>query len=54
MTAAIAGVRAALDLATQGTGQVHAKDGRDVVTDADVAVEDHLRQLLTGCCSPGR
>lgn len=30
-----------------GRGEVHAKIGRDVVTDTDVAVEDHLRQSLT-------
>jgi myo-inositol-1(or 4)-monophosphatase len=42
--AAIAGVRAALALAAQGTGDVHAKTGRDVVTDADVAVEDQIQR----------
>lgn len=46
--AAIAEVRAALSLARQGTGDVHAKIGRDVVTDTDVAVEDELRRSLTG------
>ncbi|MGH8988297.1 MAG: inositol monophosphatase family protein [Acidimicrobiales bacterium] len=47
-TAAVAAVREALMLAARGTGAVHPKEGRDVVTDADVAVEDHLRQRLTG------
>ena len=46
-TAAVAEVRAALSLAAQGTGGVHAKVGRDVVTDTDIAVEDRLRQSLT-------
>lgn len=45
-TAAIAGVHEALELAGRGTGEVHAKAGRDVVTDTDVAVEDHLRDSL--------
>jgi myo-inositol-1(or 4)-monophosphatase len=47
-TAAISAVREALRLAALGTGEVHAKVGRDVVTDTDVAVEDRLRQLLGG------
>jgi myo-inositol-1(or 4)-monophosphatase len=47
-TAAISAVREGLHLATRGTGEVHAKVGRDVVTDTDIAVEDHLRELLTG------
>ncbi len=47
-TAAISAVREALHLAALGTGEVHAKVGRDVVTDTDIAVEDRLRQLLAG------
>ena len=47
-TAAISAVREVLHLAALGTGEVHAKVGRDVVTDTDVAVEDRLRQLLAG------
>lgn len=43
---AVAAVREALDIARLGTGVVHAKVGRDVVTDTDLAVEDHLRQAL--------
>ncbi len=43
---AVAGVREALSLAERGTGTVHAKVGRDVVTDTDVAVEDRLRCSL--------
>jgi myo-inositol-1(or 4)-monophosphatase len=46
-TRAIAAVRDALDLARRGTGDVHAKVGRDVVTDADLAIEDQLRRTLT-------
>lgn len=45
-TAALAAVRAALERARDGTGDVHAKLGRDVVTDTDVAVEDQLRDAL--------
>ena len=45
--AAISGVRAAIELARRGTGEVHAKIGRDVVTDTDVLVEDHLRRSLS-------
>lgn len=37
----------ALALAGRGRGAVRAKDGRDVVTDADVAVEDLIRTRLT-------
>jgi len=44
---AVTAVREALDIARLGTGGVHAKIGRDVVTDADIAVEDHLRRALT-------
>lgn len=50
-TAAIPAVREALHLATRGTGEVHAKVGRDVVTDTDIAVEDRLRELLSGAAS---
>ena len=50
-TAAISAVREALQLAALGTGEVHAKVGRDVVTDTDVVVEDRLRQLLAGAGS---
>jgi myo-inositol-1(or 4)-monophosphatase len=45
--AAVAAIREALDIARLGTGEVHVKVGRDVVTDTDVAVEDHLRRALT-------
>jgi myo-inositol-1(or 4)-monophosphatase len=45
--AAVDAVREALDVARLGTGEVHVKVGRDVVTDTDVAVEDHLRRTLT-------
>jgi len=44
--AAISAVRDALELAANGTGDVHAKLGRDVVTDTDVAVEDQLRHAI--------
>jgi len=44
---AIAAVRESLDIAKRGTGRVHAKIGRDVVTDTDIAVEDHLRDSLS-------
>ncbi|MGH8979503.1 MAG: inositol monophosphatase family protein [Acidimicrobiales bacterium] len=44
--AAISAVKEALRLARLGAGDVHAKVGRDVVTDADVAVEDQLRDAL--------
>ncbi len=44
--AAISLVRDALELAARGTGGVHAKLGRDVVTDTDVAVEDQLRRAI--------
>jgi myo-inositol-1(or 4)-monophosphatase len=47
-TAAIAGVQTALRLARGGPEEVRTKVGRDVVTDTDFAVEDHLRQSLTG------
>jgi myo-inositol-1(or 4)-monophosphatase len=40
-------IREALEIARLGTGGVHAKVGRDVVTDTDIAVEDHLRRALT-------
>ena len=45
--AAVAAIQQALDIARLGTGGVHAKVGRDVVTDTDVAIEDHLRRALT-------
>ncbi|HET9061208.1 MAG TPA: inositol monophosphatase [Acidimicrobiales bacterium] len=45
--AAINAVRDALALATRGTGKVHTKLGRDIVTDSDIAVEDHIRASLT-------
>ena len=47
--AAVEAVRRALRLATESAGraEVHAKDGRDVVTDADVAAEVAIRQVLT-------
>jgi myo-inositol-1(or 4)-monophosphatase len=47
---AASAVRAALTLAQQGPGTVRDKPGRrrDVVTDADVAVEDLLRARLEG------
>lgn len=48
---AIAAVREALGLAKLGTGDVHAKIGRDIVTDTDVSIEDHLRQALTSAHS---
>jgi myo-inositol-1(or 4)-monophosphatase len=46
---AVEAVRGALRLATESAGstEVHAKDGRDVVTDADVAAEAAIRQVLT-------
>ncbi len=44
---AVAAVREALQLASSGAGEVHSKAGRDVVTDADLAIEDHLRRSLT-------
>ncbi len=44
---AIAAVRESLEIAKLGTRQAHAKIGRDVVTDTDVVVEDHLRSSLT-------
>ena len=50
-TAAISAVREALHIAALGTGEVHAKAGRDVVTDTDVAVEDRVRHLLAGASS---
>lgn len=43
---AISAVREALELAAKGTGNIHAKLGRDVVTDTDVAVEDRLRGAI--------
>ncbi len=46
-SAAIAAVREGLLLARRGAGDIHSKVGRDVVTDADVAVEDLIRQSLT-------
>jgi myo-inositol-1(or 4)-monophosphatase len=45
-TGAIEAVGQALGLAARGTGGVRAKAGRDIVTEADVAVEDHLRRAL--------
>jgi myo-inositol-1(or 4)-monophosphatase len=48
--AAVEAVREALELAKQGTGDVHAKVGRDVVTDADLTVEDLLRDSLSRVC----
>jgi myo-inositol-1(or 4)-monophosphatase len=43
---AIAGVRRALAIASSGIGEVRFKEGRDVVTDADVAIEDEIRAFL--------
>lgn len=43
---AIGAVEKALDLARDGTGNVHFKEGRDVVTDTDLAVEDPIRGTL--------
>lgn len=34
-------------MAADGTGAVHPKEGRDVVTDRDVAIEDAIRRELT-------
>lgn len=45
--AAVDAVEAALGTAASGTGAVHPKVGRDVVTDSDVAIEDAIRQSLT-------
>lgn len=45
---ALTAVRAALELAEAGAGEVHVKAGRDVVTDTDVAVEDQVRHALRG------
>lgn len=44
--AAVGAVRQALELAAQGTGSIHTKSGRDVVTDSDVIIEDRLRESL--------
>jgi myo-inositol-1(or 4)-monophosphatase len=44
--AAVAVAGEAVRLAAGGTGAVHAKHGRDVVTDSDVAVEDLIRDAL--------
>jgi hypothetical protein len=44
---AIAAVHESLELAKHGTWRVHTKVGRDVVTDTDMVVEDHLRHSLT-------
>jgi myo-inositol-1(or 4)-monophosphatase len=43
---AVDAVGRALDLARTGTGDIHFKIGRDVVTDTDVAVEDLIRQVV--------
>jgi len=45
--AAIKAVERALEMAREGSGQVHVKEGRDVVTDTDVAIEDMIRAELT-------
>jgi fructose-1,6-bisphosphatase/inositol monophosphatase family enzyme len=45
--AAIAVVEKALQRAAAGTGAVHVKQGRDVVTDTDIAVEDLIREELS-------
>jgi len=42
----IAAVQRALAIAGSGIGEVHFKEGRDVVTDADVAIEDEIRAFL--------
>jgi myo-inositol-1(or 4)-monophosphatase len=43
---AIAAVQRALVTASNGTGKVRFKEGRDVVTDADEAIEDAIRDAL--------
>lgn len=45
--AAVEVVEEALRLAAAGTGAVHAKHGRDVVTETDIAVEDLIREALS-------
>jgi myo-inositol-1(or 4)-monophosphatase len=44
---AVEAVTKALELAALGSGEIHIKVGRDLVTDTDIAVEDHLRSSLT-------
>jgi len=52
--AAVEAVQAALRLAAEsaGSADVHAKPGRDVVTSADVAGEQLIRQMLTKATGP--
>src|SRR5487761_2272550 len=45
---AIAAVEQALANARTGTGAVHFKEGRDVVTDQDIAIEDAIRASVEG------
>ena len=45
--AAVEVVEEALRRAAAGTGAIHAKQGRDVVTDSDLAVEDMIREALS-------
>lgn len=45
--AAVEVVEKALRRAAAGAGAVHAKQGRDVVTDSDLAVEDMIREALS-------
>jgi myo-inositol-1(or 4)-monophosphatase len=45
--AAIKAVEHALEMAREGSGRIHAKEGRDVVTDTDLAIEDMIRANLT-------
>ncbi len=47
--AAASVVGEALELAEAGTGAIHVKVARDVVTDTDVAIEDTIRRSLTSC-----
>ncbi len=46
-TVAIAAVRRALQMARTGSRTTHAKEGRDVVTDTDVLVEDMIRTTFS-------
>jgi myo-inositol-1(or 4)-monophosphatase len=45
---AIDAVKTALVTAREGTGEVHFKEGRDVVTDTDVLIEDAIRAEAEG------
>jgi len=49
-TVAISVAKAALAIARRGTGDIRFKVGRDVVTDADEAVEDLVRSELERTC----